>query len=143
MMLKKLLVNSLLVLAILPAEVSQAYPKLKPQQMKCLADNVYYEARGEPNKGQMLVARVTLNRAKLYHNGDICKAVYAKNQFSWTLKRQSRPEPEVYANAAKAAYAALWYYKPVYYFHSVYVRPPWAAKKKIVTKVGNHIFYET
>ena len=114
--------------------------------MKCLADNVYHEARVEPVKGQMLVARVTLNRAKKYHSGDICKAVYQKGQFSWTNGfTMNKPpkifETETYANAARAAYAALWYHQPVYYFHATYVKPEWAYKKKVVAKVGKHIFY--
>jgi len=111
--------------------------------MKCLTDNVYYEARGEPVKGQMLVARVTLNRAKLYYNGDICKAVYSKGQFSWTDKPRNKPNREVYATVAKAAYASLWYYKPAYYFHATYIpKPAWTKKKIVIAKIGNHIFYE-
>lgn len=111
--------------------------------MKCLADNVYYEARGEPVRGQMLVARVTINRAKLSYNGDICKAVYAPYQFSWTAKKQLKPDAVIYANAAKAAYAALWYHKPVYYFHNKYITTPdWAKKKQIIARVGNHLYYE-
>lgn len=127
----------------MPLTVSQAYPKLRPAQMKCLVDNVYYEARGEPIKGQMLVARVTLNRAKEEFNGDICKAVYAPYQFSWTLeKNRKKPNKEVYANAAKAAYAALWYHRPVYYFHAKHIKPSWSKKKVIIARVGNHVFYE-
>jgi N-acetylmuramoyl-L-alanine amidase len=122
--------------------VSQAYPKLRPTQMKCLTDNVYYEARGEPPKGQMLVARVTLNRAKEEFNGDICKAVYAPYQFSWTLTKQAKPNYEVYSQAAKAAYASLYYYKPVYYFHNKYIKPDWAYTKTKFASVGNHIFYQ-
>jgi spore germination cell wall hydrolase CwlJ-like protein len=110
--------------------------------MKCLVDNVYYESRGEPVKGQMLVARVTINRAKWEHNGDICKAVHAPYQFSWTLQPRSKPDPKVYAESAKAAYAALYYYKPVYYFHNKFIKPEWAKRKLIIAKVGNHIFYE-
>lgn len=113
--------------------------------MKCLADNVYYEARGEPIKGQMLVARVTLNRAKEFHSGDICKAVYQKGQFSWTKGKNMSMTYKVdfgtYATAAKAAYAALWYHTPVYYYHATYVKPEWSYKKQVIAKVGKHIFY--
>ena len=124
-----------------PLAVNPAYPLLKPHQLKCLVDNVYYEARGEPIKGQVLVARVTLNRARDFHDGDICKAVYAPYQFSWTKGYKKKPNPEVYERAAKAAYMSLWYHKPVYYFHSKYIKPEWAKKKIIVAKVGNHVFY--
>ena len=32
------------------------------KQIDCLADNIYYEARSEPEKGKVAVALVTLNR---------------------------------------------------------------------------------
>lgn len=127
-------------LLAIPLTVSQAYPKLRASEMKCLTDNVYYEARGEPVKGQMLVARVTLNRAKSI--GSICKVVYARKQFSWTKTKGLTPnDEEAYATAAKAAYAALWYHRPVYYYHNTSVNPRWAKGKKVIIKIGNHIFY--
>lgn len=125
-----------------PLIVNSAYPLLKSNQLKCLVDNVYYEARGEPIKGQILVARVTLNRARDFHDGDICKAVYAPYQFSWTKGYKKKPNPEVYERAAKAAYMSLWYDKPVYYFHARHIKPAWAKQKTIVTKIGNHVFYQ-
>lgn len=137
-MLKPLLVA----LALIPMQVSPAYPTLRPQQMKCLTDNVYFEARGEPLKGQMLVARVTLNRAKEEFNGDICDAVYAKGQFSWTSAKKKVTDPKAYAVAAKAAYASLWYHKPAYYFHNKKVAPKWANNKTVVARIGNHVFYQ-
>jgi N-acetylmuramoyl-L-alanine amidase len=38
--------------------------QLDPQEVYCLAENIYYEARNEDIKGQFAVASVTLNRAK-------------------------------------------------------------------------------
>lgn len=38
--------------------------KIDPQEVYCLAENIYYEARSEDIKGQFAVASVTLNRAK-------------------------------------------------------------------------------
>jgi spore germination cell wall hydrolase CwlJ-like protein len=108
--------------------------------MKCLTDNLYHEARGEPIKGQMLVARVTLNRAKPL--GSICKAVYQPGQFSWTSKpKQKITDFAAYEQAGKAAYAALYYYRPYYYYHAITVKPDWARTKKFAVKVGNHLFY--
>lgn len=108
--------------------------------MKCLTDNVYYEARGEPIRGQMLVARVTLNRAK--RTGvSICEAVYAKGQFSWTATTPKKPKEKVYNKVAKSAYAALYLHSPVYYFHGKQIKPKWAKYKKYITTIGNHVFY--
>ncbi len=38
--------------------------KIDPQEVYCLAENIYYEAKGEDIRGQFAVASVTLNRAK-------------------------------------------------------------------------------
>ena len=36
----------------------------KTNEIKCLAENIYFEARGESTAGKMAVALVTLNRVK-------------------------------------------------------------------------------
>ncbi len=38
--------------------------KIDPQEVYCLAENIYYEARNEDIRGQFAVASVTLNRTK-------------------------------------------------------------------------------
>ena len=38
--------------------------KIDPQEVYCLAENIYYEARSEDIQGQFAVASVTLNRTK-------------------------------------------------------------------------------
>lgn len=55
------------------------------QQIHCLTEAVYHEARGEPVDGQAAVARVVLNRARFpkEFGNSICGVVYKKNQFSW------------------------------------------------------------
>jgi N-acetylmuramoyl-L-alanine amidase len=124
---------------VLPLTLHPATPKLRPYELKCLVDNVYYEARGESIKGQLLVAKVTLNRAKPY--GSICAAVYEPFQFSWTLKKQPKPNPEVYLKVAEVAQKALYFSLPVNYFHNDTVKPVWSYNKTIVVKEGKHTFY--
>ena len=55
----------------LPASIRSA------SEQKCLATAIYFEARGEPEKGQLAVAQVVLNRVKnpAYPN-TICGVVY-------------------------------------------------------------------
>src|SRR5579871_6580046 len=56
-----------------PAAVAQTMSReLKRAQrresdLQCLAENVYFESRGEPLKGQYAVAEVTLNRTRAEH----------------------------------------------------------------------------
>ena len=38
--------------------------KIDQQEVYCMAENIYYEARNEDIKGQFAVASVTLNRTK-------------------------------------------------------------------------------
>ncbi|MDA8230885.1 MAG: cell wall hydrolase [Magnetospirillum sp.] len=81
----------------------QTPPRPRPQspvslaEFRCLALNVYYEARGEPQVGQLAVARVTLNRID---NGNfarsICGVVHQRNaagvcQFGWFCRHPSPP----------------------------------------------------
>ncbi|HVV14797.1 MAG TPA: cell wall hydrolase [Candidatus Paceibacterota bacterium] len=62
--------------------------------------NVYYEARGESELGQEMVAYLTVMRAKadrpMWGGGTILGVIYKKFQFSWTLdsKRKAPTGPE-------------------------------------------------
>src|SRR5882672_3004751 len=59
----------------------------------CLARNVYFEARGEPEAGQYAVAEVTMNRkASGRYPNTVCGVVYERQAFSWTAA-DILPEP--------------------------------------------------
>jgi N-acetylmuramoyl-L-alanine amidase len=121
--------------------------KFDEADIKCLADNIYHEARGEDEKGMFAVAYVTVNRFN-HHKWpkSICGVVYQKHQFSWTSKRQKSVPPAGphYEVAYKVLYdtssnditdGALWY-------HSIHIkRPKWAVCAKSVT-IKNHTFYK-
>lgn len=128
------------------------------RNLTCLALNVYFEARGEPETGQLAVAEVTMNRlaSELYPN-TLCGVVYQKNwdplrkryvgAFSWT-EFDTLPEPagEDWRRARKVAEAV--YYRreaPVLdgalFYHATYSRPSWARGKQRVARIGRHVFY--
>lgn len=127
--------------------------------LQCLAENVYYEARGEPLKGQYAVAEVVLNRMRSKHFPDnVCKVVHESRfdrvrrrfvaHFSWTDdNRTSDPAGPAWDQAMEVA-AAVYDQKqePVVpgalFYHATYVHPSWAKTKKPLAKIGNHIFYE-
>ena len=51
--------------------------KERAKAEKCLADAVYFEARGEPLRGQMAVAQVIMNRVfSGYYPNNVCGVVY-------------------------------------------------------------------
>lgn len=109
----------------------------------CMADNIHYEARGEPEEGKRYVARTVLNRLKSpkFKETTVCEVVYAKRQYSWTTKKRPKdvasPEDKLIAlevmheeNTGK-----------VLYFHSKNVKPSWRTKLSKYKVVGNHVFY--
>ena len=117
--------------------------------VECLTKNIYYEARGEDDRGKMAVAHVTLNRLKTgYLGNSICKVVYAKKQFSWTLlKKLPQPnsklwsESELIARKVLAGYRVRGLAKSLYY-HATYIKDPkWADTRHEVGQIGNHVFY--
>jgi hypothetical protein len=127
-------------------------------ELRCLAENVYFEARGEPMDGQYAVAEVTLNRVRSPHfPKTICEVVHDTRwdpqrrrfvaHFSWT-QMQDRGEPwgplwqqslEVATAVIDDAYMPL--VPDALYYHADHVQPYWANTRRSVARIGNHIFY--
>ncbi|MEA2934849.1 MAG: hypothetical protein QOD74_1495, partial [Variibacter sp.] len=60
-----------------PAEILELTGKTRAKAEKCLSNAIYFEARGEPVRGQIAVAQVVLNRAfSGYYPEDVCGVVY-------------------------------------------------------------------
>jgi len=118
--------------------------------MLCLAQAVYFEARGEPLEGQLAVANVVINRAKSdLYPGDICSVVKQPAQFSFVRKGAIPAVNESSAawRRAKAiaqiAHDDLWDCQAddALFFHATYVRPSWARRKTRLAQIDTHIFY--
>jgi spore germination cell wall hydrolase CwlJ-like protein len=63
----------------------QAARDLSENDLFCMVQNVYFEARGEDALGQAAVAHVTLNRVRSPAYPDsVCDVVWQRDQFSWT-----------------------------------------------------------
>ncbi len=128
------------------------------RNLECLAKNVYYEARGEPAKGQYAVAEVTMNRkASGRYPATVCAVVYEKRwdairkryvgAFSWT-EFYAVPEPagEAWVFAQKVAEDVYHGRAPeqlggATYYHATYIRPSWARTQERVARIGRHVFY--
>ena len=143
------------------ARVQQQKTKAVERQLACLARNVFYEANGEPMKGQMAVAQVTVNRARsgMFPN-DLCAVVAQSTivggdtkvcQFSWYCdsdinkkKIISKNDPsyiaakKVLVDGQKVAHID----KDVMWFHAadIKVNPRWP--HKVAAEIGNHVFYK-
>jgi len=128
------------------------------RNLRCLALNVYYEARGEPADGQYAVAEVTMNRlASSRYPDSLCAVVHEKrwdeirrryvSAFSWT-EFYSVPEPEGEAWSLAQQVAEEVYYgraparvEGAILYHATYIRPSWARKQTRVARIGRHVFY--
>lgn len=130
----------------------------RSRDIRCLAENVYFEARGEPLRGQYAVAEVTMNRlASSYFPDTVCEVVHDTRwdtarqrlvaHFSWTafkLRLESgSPAWQQAIDVATVVYDGD--YEPIVpnalFYHATSVDPYWASSKKIVARIGNHIFY--
>lgn len=128
------------------------------KEQKCLAEGIYFEARGESVKGQAAVAQVILNRVRNPHYPDtICGVVYQNEdwrnrcQFSFACDRipdiiASPRHWKIAKEIAMAVTAGKIWFKDVgsaTHYHATYVRPAWGPTMKRVEKIGKHIFYRT
>ena len=128
------------------------------KQQRCLARGIYFEARGEPVKGQAAVAQVILNRVRNPHYpNSICGVVYQNQhwynrcQFSFACDRikDRINNKKLYKLAqhiaAETTAGRIWFPQvgSSTHYHATYVAPRWRKKMKRVGKIGLHIFYRT
>jgi spore germination cell wall hydrolase CwlJ-like protein len=117
----------------------------------CLANAVYFEARGEPLQGQLAVAEVVMNRAASgRYPASLCAVVVQPAQFSF-VRRGRIPAADRASEAWRRAVAVakiaeermlprvlpsscLWY-------HAAYVSPGWGRRLAQTARIGLHIFY--
>jgi spore germination cell wall hydrolase CwlJ-like protein len=131
-------------------------------QAWCLAQNIYYEARGSNLADQAAVADVVLNRVSdsRYPN-TICEVVQQGKQhangqmkrnqcqFSWYCDGKSDypTNQEAWSKAQQTAYMMIYYQdfrgitEGATHYHADYVKPKWARGLQIVGRIGEHIFY--
>jgi spore germination cell wall hydrolase CwlJ-like protein len=127
------------------------------QEQKCLAEAIYFEARGEPEAGQAAVAQVVLNRVKSgLYPPSVCGVVYQNRhrhlacQFSFACEGKALrvTEPEPWARAVRIAREVTdgqTYLADVgasTHYHATYVKPRWARKLDRMDKIGVHVFYK-
>jgi len=120
-------------------------------EQDCLANAVYFEARGESLEGQLAVAEVVLNRARSgRYPSTWCGVVRQPAQFSF-VRRGRIPAADRSSMAWRRAVAiariaaarsherllpenTLWY-------HANYVSPGWGRRLSRSGRIGAHIFY--
>jgi len=126
------------------------------QEIKCLALNIYFEARGEPAEGKIAVGNVVMNRVKdPRYPARVCDVIRQggerirnRCQFSWWCDgRSDKPkDTQAWEESKAIARRIFWGYSPditrgALWYHARYVRPSW---RKLLVRgpvIGQHIFY--
>jgi len=120
------------------------------KDLKCMAQNIFFEAGTESMLGKIAVGQVTVNRVKIGHWGEtVCEVVNFKNQFSWTnrddisIDKNSRNYKDSVLAAKKVLQERkrLRILRSALFYHADYVQPKWADKNQKVVKIEKHIFY--
>ena len=118
------------------------------QDLNCMAEAVYHEARGESRQGQAAVAEVILNRvANRNFPSTVCGVVNQPHQFSYTIGgRKPINNKSAYMRARDIAQTALSGRANAVtggatYFHTPAVRPSWSHRFQRTVQIGSHIFY--
>jgi len=134
---------------------SVALAKQRSRELMCLAKAVYFEARGEPETGQLAVAQVVLNRvAHPFYPDTICGVVFQnedrrnKCQFSFACDgRSDQPRHQAaWAQAIQLAKKAMYGKRiegvgEATHYHATYVSPGWVGDMVEQRRIGKHIFY--
>ena len=130
--------------------------KSRAKSEKCLAEAVYFEARGEAVRGQIAVAQVVMNRTfSGRYPTTVCGVVYQNKhrhyacQFTYACDNNPDVirEPEMWERARKIAKAMLdgqiWLPEVAKstHYHAYYVRPSWVSEMTKMYRFGVHTFY--
>jgi len=150
--------------ALAPAKIAAAQPspaEIAAERLlaerRCLAEAMYYEARGEGTEGEEAVAEVVFNRMRSgAFPATICGVVYEGAnlkhacQFSFTCNGDlNRPKnARAWARAKYLAAKIMMGALPLSdmtgdatSYHAVDVQPGWADQMEETVQIGNHIFY--
>lgn len=122
----------------------------------CLTEALYFEARGEPLKGQLAVAEVILNRvdSRRYPNsicGVISQGESRRHACQFSFRCDGQPEdfhePKAYELVGKVARMMLdgrdrALTQGATHYHTTAVKPDWARRLTRTTQIGRHLFYK-
>jgi hypothetical protein len=139
-----------------PAERLGLVGEERVKSEKCLAEAIYFESRGEPERGQVAVAQVVMNRVfSGYYPTTVCGVVYQnahrKLACQFTFACDGIPdkvtEPNAMERAKRIARETLdgQHWLPdvgkATHYHAYWVRPHWVRTMNKLDKIGVHTFY--
>ena len=126
------------------------------EELTCLAQNIYFEARSEPHDGKLAVAHVVMNRvASRNFPNTVCGVVRDgtdrvrhRCQFSWYCDGKAEVVNDAAAWSEANELASQVYWGRVgdpsggaLWYHADYVKPFWRKAFAEGPQIGRHIFY--
>ena len=139
-----------------PAERLHLDEKGRAKSVKCLTEAIYFEARGEPVRGQIAVAQVVMNRVfSGYYPNTVCGVVYQNANrhlaCQFTFACDGIPdvvrEPDAWERAKRIAAETidgqLWLPEvgKATHYHAYWVHPSWVHEMTKMYQLGVHTFY--
>ena len=133
-------------------------------QVKCLAMNIYHEARSDSKLGQEAVGFVTMNRVYDDRYPDtVCDVVYQAHLDSRGFPIRNKCQFSWYCDGKRDEYNDVKTFKAVFelsedivnrygtekditdgavMYHASYVNPYWASSYERTSRIESHIFYK-
>ena len=142
--------------AVLTSAWLDSQPSAKgSEQFRCLAEALYFEARGETVKGQFAVAEVIKNRVKSERfPGSFCGVINQGTgkkyqcQFTYTCDghKEVIAEPAAFTQVGKVARYMIDGQVPpltdgATHYHTTAVKPRWSKVYANTARIGVHLFY--
>jgi spore germination cell wall hydrolase CwlJ-like protein len=131
-----------------PEAPAAAASRATGDDLACVAEAVYFEARGTGATGESAVAHVVVNRARsAKFPGSVCGVVADGCQFSYRC--DGRPDvladPQARARAFRVAETVLAgapdITKGALFFHAASIAPGWFDTRPRVGTFGGNVFY--
>jgi hypothetical protein len=139
-----------------PAERLELAGAKRAKAEKCLADAIYFESRGEPERGQVAVAQVVINRVfSGFYPEDVCATVYQNAhrflacQFTFACegKKLVVNDQPAWERATRISRdmldGKLWLTDvgKATHYHASWVKPAWVREMRTIQRIGVHTFY--
>ncbi len=131
-----------------------AASSIDARELRCMALNLYWEARAEGTDGMVAVAAVVLNRVRHRSFPDSVCAVIKQGgeegpcQFSWWCDgRSDMPQNQKPWRQAERIAATVLRQPPAdptggaLFYHHTAILPPWMIKRQRTAVIGRHAFY--
>jgi len=141
--------------AVVATQVSTAsLPPENIEDVTCLAQNIWFEARGSSASDQLAVAHVVLNRvADPRYPDEVCEVIWQPKQFSWThdgrsdrVRFDNRIDRRIWKELVQLSMEAMAGHRPdptggATHYHAHYVQPGWAGRLDLLIRIDDHLYY--